>query len=116
MTWKRAAKPAGWYPQRGQVCLFKLDKERPAILISTDILNQFALDVCVIPISTAKHPRFSLRPRLEEKSGGLAHESWAKCDQPTTLLKELAVYPPLGFLSPASMREVEAAVRQALEL
>ncbi len=63
-----------------------------------------------------EHKRFSLRPKLEENSGGLDRVSWAKCDQPTTLRKDLAVYPPLGSLSPEAMRRVESALREALEL
>ncbi len=61
MTWKRSAKPSGWYPKRGEVCLFALDEERPAVVISTDALNRFSRDVCVAPISTAEHKDFSLR-------------------------------------------------------
>jgi mRNA-degrading endonuclease toxin of MazEF toxin-antitoxin module len=48
--------------------------------------------------------------------GGLHNESWVKCDQPTTVEKQLLVYPPLGTLSAESMRTVEVAVKAALEL
>ena len=43
-------------------------------------------------------------------------ESWAKCDQPTTVEKQLLLYLPLGTLSAESMRTVEVAVKAALEL
>jgi len=116
MTWKRGSKPNGWYPRRGDVCLFKLDKERPAVVISTDVLNRFSQDVCVLPISKSEHKQFSLRPKLTAGQGGLEFESWVKCDQPTTLLKDLAVYPALGFFSQECLRKIEAALAEALEL
>ena len=115
-AWKRSAKPPGWYPRRGEVCLFALDKERPALVISTDALNRHSLDVCVVPISSVQHKQFSLRPRLPAGEGGLSRDSWVKCDQVTTLEKFLAVYPPLGSVSPESLSSVEDAIRVALEL
>jgi mRNA interferase MazF len=116
MIWKRSAKPAGWYPQRGDVCLFALDKERPAVVISTDALNRSALDVCVIPVSSVEHKRFSLRLKLAAGTGGLQKDSWAKCDQVTTLQKDLAIYPPLGTLPAEAMHGLGRAVVIALDL
>jgi mRNA-degrading endonuclease toxin of MazEF toxin-antitoxin module len=116
MPWRRGTKPRGWYPRRGDVCLFDLDKERPALVISTDALNRFSLDLCVVPISKAEHKQFSLRPKSKAGEGGLAFESWVKCDQVTTVEKALAVYPALGSLPEESLRRVEAAIRIALEL
>jgi mRNA interferase MazF len=116
MPWKRGTKPHGWYPRRGDVCLFDLDKERPALVVSTDALNRFSLDLCVVPISKVEHKQFSLRPKLKAGEGGLNYESWAKCDQVTTVEKRLAVYPAIGFLTQENLRKVEAAIRTALEL
>src|SRR5579859_2745570 len=116
MALKRTIRPSGWYPKRGEVCLFALDKERPALVISSDAINVHSLDVCVVPISTAEHKSFSLRPRLKTGEGGLNRDSWVKCDQITTLEKSRAVYPPLGTLSKASMAAVEEAIKRSLEL
>lgn len=116
MAWKRGTKPSGWYPRRGDVCLFALDKERPALVISTDALNRFSQDVCVIPISKVEHQQFSLRPKLKAGEGGLDYDSWVKCDQVTTVEKRSAVYPALGFLTRESLNRIEKAVRTALEL
>jgi len=116
MAWRRRTKPPGWYPRRGDVCLCVLDKERPAIVISTDALNRFSLDICVVPISSVQHKAFALRPRLPAGEGGLTKESWAKCDQVTTIEKDLAVYPPFGALTAGSLGTVEQAIRVALEL
>ncbi len=115
-AWRRGPKPASWYPRRGEVCLVGLDKERPALILSSDSLNAHSLDVCVLPISTAEHRAFSLRPKLKAREGGLDRESWIKCDQPTTLEKQLVIYPPLGRLSSATLEKVGAAVKAALEL
>ena len=116
MAWKRGAKPHGWCPRRGEICLFDLDKERPAVVISTDALNRFSLDVCIVPISKVEHKQFSLRPKLKAGEGGLNHDSWVKCDQVTTLEKSLAVYPALGVLTQESLRRIEEAISIALEL
>jgi mRNA-degrading endonuclease toxin of MazEF toxin-antitoxin module len=115
-AWKRLAKPSGWYPRRGEVCLIELDKLRPAVILSSDSLNRHALDVCVLPISKSQHKTFSLRPRLKAGDGGLNHDSWVKCDQPTVIEKILVIYPPLGPLSAPSMQRIESAVKAALEL
>jgi mRNA-degrading endonuclease toxin of MazEF toxin-antitoxin module len=116
MTWKRGDKPANWYPRRGDVCMAELDKERPVIVLSSNSLNRFSLDVCIIPISKVEHTQFSLRPKIKAGAGGLRFDSWAKCDQVTTIEKSLIVYPPLGELPEAERKAVEKAVKQSLEL
>src|SRR5205823_3118897 len=103
MALRRTAKPVGWHPKRGEVCLFALDKERPALIISSDALNIHSLDMCVVLISTVGHKAFSLRPQLKAGEGGLDKDSWMKCDQITTIEKIKAVYPPLGSLSKSSL-------------
>lgn len=85
-------------------------------MISSDALNAHAPDVCVVPISTAEHKAFSLRPKLKPGEGGLDRESWVKCDQVTTVEKSKAVYPPLGSLSKASLVKVEEAIKRSLDL
>jgi mRNA interferase MazF len=108
--------PAGWFPRRGEICLAVLDKERPVLIVSSNVLNRHSLDVCVVPVSTAEHKAFSLRPRLRGGEGGLARDSWVKCDQVTTIEKSLIRYPPLGVIGPESLDRVELAIKQALEL
>jgi mRNA interferase MazF len=116
MPIKRGGAPAGWFPKRGEICLFALDKERPALVISSDALNRHSLDVCAVLISTAEHKAFHLRPTLLAGEGGLARDSWVKCDQLTTIEKAHAVYPPLGTLSPAALEKIEQAIKLALDL
>ena len=108
--------PAGWFPKRGEVYWLRLDKKRPALIISNDALNRHALDVCIVPITSVHHGRFTLRVAIGAGDGGLARNSWAKCDQVTTLDKQSLVYPPLGRLSQATIRRIEEGIRLALEL
>jgi mRNA interferase MazF len=108
--------PAGWYPKRGEVYWLRLDKDRPALIISSDVLNRHALDVCVVPITYVHHGRFALRVPIRAGEAGLHRESWAKCDQVTTLEKESVLYPPIGHVAPATLRHVEDGIRIALEL
>jgi len=93
-----------------------MDKDRPALVISTDALNRYALDICVVPITSIERRNFSLRVPLRPGEGGLDRASWAKCDQVTTLEKSLVRYPPLGRLSDATLSRIEGAIRIALEL
>ncbi len=108
--------PVGWYPRRGEVYWLRLDKSRPALIISSDALNRHALDVCVVPITSVAHGQFSLRVRIHAGEGGLGKDSWAKCDQVTTVEKQVVSYPPLGRLSLAVLRPIEQGVRLALDL
>lgn len=111
-----AKPPAGWYPRRGEVYWLQLDKNRPALIVSSDVLNRHAFDVCVVPITSVHHGRFALRVAIKAGDGGISRDSWAKCDQVTTLGKQLVVYPPLGRLSAATLRRIEDGIRTALEL
>jgi mRNA interferase MazF len=108
--------PSGWYPRRGEVYWLHLDKKRPALIISTDALNRHALDVNVIPITTVYHGRLALRVPMNAGDGGLTRDSWAKCDQVTTLEKSAIQYPPVGRISRQTMTRIEDAVRETLEL
>jgi mRNA interferase MazF len=108
--------PSGWHPRRGEVYFVRLDKNRPALVISADAINRHALDVCVVPITSVKHAEFSLRIPLRPPEGGLKRESWVKCDQVTTLEKALLVYPPLGRVTDSTLRAIEQGINLALQL
>ncbi|HVO71337.1 MAG TPA: type II toxin-antitoxin system PemK/MazF family toxin [Aggregatilineaceae bacterium] len=108
--------PAGWFPHRGEICVVRLDKGRPALIVSSDTINRHALDVCVVPITSVEHRRFALRVMLGAGEGGLARPSWAKCDQVTTIEKRLVRYPPLGRVSDTALSRVEAGIKAALQL
>ena len=108
--------PPEWYPRRGEICWLHLAKDRPGLVISRDILNRLALDVCVVPITTVHHRRFALRVGIPAGEGGLKRESWAKCDQVTTISKLDVAFPPVGRLPSATLARIEDGIRLALEL
>jgi len=110
------AVPAGWFPRRGEVYWVRLDKLRPAVVLSVDALNRHALDVCLVPLTSIHHREFSMRVPIPAGDAGLAQVSWAKCDQVTTLEKRLLQPPALGVLSKATLRTIENQVKLALGL
>ncbi len=107
---------AAWFPRRGEVYIADLDKPRPVVVISSDSLNRFSFDVCVVPMTRVERQAYSLRPSIPAGEGGLRTDSWAKCDQVTTLDQGVLQFPALGSLSPESMRLIGDKVRMALEL
>ncbi len=113
-----AKQAAGWFPRRGEIlrARFPGGKLRPGIVLSGNWLNRFALDVCVVPLTTVHHREFSLRVPVRTGEGGVDRDSWAKCDQVHTIEKRALLYPPLGRLPAATMGRIEEAVRLALEL
>jgi mRNA interferase MazF len=104
------------YPRRGDIHLVELDKPRPALILSVDQLNRHALDVCVVPITTKSHPKFSIRIPIPAGEGGLKQNSWAKCDQVMTLEKALIRYPAVGTLSREVLMKIEEQVKICLGL
>ena len=116
MTFRRMTAPPGWFPRRGDVHIAALDKARPVVVVSSNALNRHSRDVCVVPVSTAEHGAFRLRPKLDARDGGLDRTSWVTCDQVTTVEKDLIRYPALGSVSAESLRRIEEAIKQALEL
>jgi mRNA-degrading endonuclease toxin of MazEF toxin-antitoxin module len=111
-----AAAPAIWYPKRREVYVVELDKPRPAVILSVDAINKFALDVCVVALTTVEHKRFSVRVPIKKGEANLNFNCWAKCDQVTTLEKALLRYPPLGILPSETFGRIEEQVRICLGL
>jgi mRNA-degrading endonuclease toxin of MazEF toxin-antitoxin module len=110
------ANPVGWYPKRGEVYVVQLDKPRPALVLSVDALNRFALDVCVVALTTVAHKKFSVRVPIVKGDGNLNFNCWAKCDQVTTLEKTLLRYPALGTISRQTLSNIEEQVKICLGL
>ena len=89
-------------------------KRRPCVVVSADWLNEFALDVCGVPLTTVVRAKFLLRVGLAAGEGGLAKPCWAKCDQVTTIEKSSLIEGPLGRLPKPRLAELEAAILLAL--
>lgn len=108
------AAPPGWYPKRGEVYIVQLDKPRPAVVLSVDQLNKYALDVCVVAITTVERKTFSMRVPIKKGEANLNFNCWAKCDQVTTLEKTLLRYPAIGILPAGTFARIEEQVRICL--
>jgi len=104
------------HPKRGEVYVAQLDKPRPVVILSVDSLNKFALDVCVVPVTSVQHGEFRMRVPIRMHDGGLDRNCWAKCDQVTTLEKSYLRYPAVGVLSAPTFQAIEGAVKIALGL
>lgn len=89
-------------------------KQRPALVVSVNARNRLAGDVLVIPASTTIRPA-PTHVRLRKGTGGLPGESVLKCEQITTLPKELLSATALGGpLSARLLEEVERGVLRAI--
>jgi mRNA interferase MazF len=105
--------------KRGEVYLTALPnqaKPRPAIILTVDWLGAYALDVTVIPVTSVARVNFPVRVGLSAGEGGLKTKSWAKCDQVTTIPKDLLMGRPFGRVSTDRMGAIEDGVRLALGL
>jgi mRNA-degrading endonuclease toxin of MazEF toxin-antitoxin module len=90
------------------------DKRRPVLLVSPDARNAAASDVIVVPLSSVLREGPWHVP-LRRHEGGLPRASIAKCEQITTIDRELVGDAPLGAsLVPARMQEVELAILRAI--
>jgi len=111
-----SAPPRGWYPKRGEVYWAWIDKKRPCVVLSVDQINRFRVDICVVPFTGMEHKRFGLRVYVDARESGLAEDSWAKCDQITTIAKKNLYYPPRGSLAESALVQIENSVGVALGL
>lgn len=100
--------------RRGYLYYLAIDKRRPALVISYNARNAWAVDVLVIPCST-QLLMLPTHVRLRRGEGGLPRSSVLKCEQITNLEKHRISTGALGPpLSPARMRDVEVAVMRAI--
>jgi len=89
-------------------------KRRPALVVSVDARNRLASDVLVIPASTVRRDS-PVHVRLERGQGGVPQDCALKCEQITTLPKELLSDRALGGeLSGRLMEQVERGVLRSI--
>lgn len=112
------------FPQNGEVWYVNLPNQpndphqpRTAIIVSTNGRNRNCNDVIVVP--TTSTPNFRPHPEyhvhIPAGEGGLPRDSYARCDQVTTLDKSLLDNGPLGAPIHLKYRwEIIEAVRKAL--
>jgi mRNA interferase MazF len=89
-------------------------KRRPALVVSIDARNRLASDVMVVPASTVLRPA-PTHVNVSAKQGGLPQRSVLKCEQLTTLPRELLSEAALGGPVPAALLvDVQKAVLRAM--
>lgn len=105
-----------WFPRRGEVYWVKMDKFRPAIILSINELNRTRRDVCVVPVTSVPRKFFRLRVALPREACNLTQDSWAKCDQVTTVEKLDLRIPAIGAVPAATLEIIEQYVKLTLGL
>ena len=99
--------------QRGEIWTVQpheRPKSRPAVIVSVNAWNKFALDVILVPLTT--HPGPSRPPVTREK---LKKPSFAKCGSVSAISKE-RLKRRVGTVSEREMRGIEREVRRILGL
>ncbi len=100
--------------RRGHLYRARLDKRRPVLVLSPDYRNERASDVIVVPLSSRRR-KAPTHVRLRRGEGGAPDPSVLKCEQITTLHRELIEPRPLGGpLSARRLAETERAVLHAI--
>ena len=89
-------------------------KKRPTLVVSVDARNRLASDVLVVPASTVRRDA-PTHVRLKSGQGGVPQDCVLKCEQITTLPKELLSEQALGGeLSGRLMEQVERGVLRSI--
>ena len=89
-------------------------KKRPALVVSVDARNRLASDVLVIPASTVRRDS-PTHVRLKTGEGGVPKNCVLKCEQITTLPKDLLSEHAMGGeLSRPLMEQVERGVLRSI--
>ena len=109
------------FPRRGCLYWVRIPAEptfklRPGLVVSVDARNRLAGDVLVIPASSTMRPS-PTHVRLKKAQGDVPKDSVLKCEQITTLPKELLSEQALGGQLPGTlMDQVERAVLRVIGL
>jgi mRNA-degrading endonuclease toxin of MazEF toxin-antitoxin module len=111
---------AAGFPRRGEIHLASMRtgpgarKMRPVLVVSPDVRNRWASDILVVPLSTQVRPA-PTHVLLDRGEGGLPQSSVAKCEQVTSLDKDVLEPRPLGRpVSEERIRQIEEALLIAL--
>lgn len=110
-------------PRRGEVWLVDFGEPvgreqagiRPAVVVSTDALNEGPAGVIlVVPVTSAKR---DLPSHIEIESGesGLDHPSYAKCEDVKSVSAQRLI-DRLGVVGPGPLFDLERVLRYLLQL
>jgi mRNA interferase MazF len=93
-------------------------KLRPAIVVQADFLNGILDDTVLVQITTTRHAIPGTEVELDparETGSGLLHICYASCPNLLTVEQAL-IDQTIGYLSDATMREIEDCVKTCLGL
>jgi mRNA interferase MazF len=88
---------------------------RPAVIVSTDSFNRIPIELAVVVPCTTTDRGVRLHVRIDPPDGGLRKRSFAMTEQ-VRCLSTRRFRARLGRLGDARMNEVEAALREVLDL
>lgn len=88
---------------------------RPALVIQSDLGNEYASTTIVAAMSTAPGPAYPVRVTVSPGESGLRETSTVKLDQIVTV-DQRALGRRVGRLAPAVMQEVDRALHYSLGL
>lgn len=112
------------FPKNGEIWFVNIPNQpndhhqpRTAIIVSTNGRNQNTSDVIIVPTTSAlnfrPHPEAHIH--IPAGEGGLTRNSYARCDQVSTLDKSLLVNGPLGAAIHLSYRwAIIEAIRRSV--
>ena len=92
-------------------------KRRPALVIQADFLNGILDDTILVQITGSNHglgTEVPLDPAVETNSG-LIKPSVANCTNIATV-EQIDVLRTIGFLTPAAIKRIEAALKTTLAI
>ena len=88
---------------------------RPAVVVSSDMLNAGPGGVVVVVPTTTSHRSLPLHVEIERGESGLAEVSYAKCEDVKSVAVERMVR-SFGATPPEVLHRVEQTLRYVLEL
>lgn len=88
---------------------------RPAVVVSTDALNEGPSGVVLVVPLTSRHRRLPSHVELEPGASGLDHPSYARCEDVKSI-SDRRLVSRLGVAGPVPMFEIARVLRYLLEL
>jgi mRNA interferase MazF len=99
----------GLNPTRGE----EINKIRPAVIVSNNVINSSYPTVVVCPITDATGKKSPIHIGLQKNEGGLDKESVALCTQIRSISTE-RLYEKIGNLSQEKMDEIDKGIQYVL--
>ena len=110
-------------PRRGEIWLVDFGEPvgreqagiRPAVVVSTDALNEGPAGVVLLVPITSTRRDLPAHVEIEPEESGLDHPSYAKCEDVKSV-SERRLVDRLGVVGPAPLFEIGRVLRYLLEL